>query len=58
MPPVRRLNLKEAALPECEKQVFPIVQSLIVWDETWPLCYGVVAPGLKTNVTETFTVLS
>jgi hypothetical protein len=29
-----------------------------VWDEMWPLCYGVVVPGLKTNVTETFTVLS
>jgi hypothetical protein len=29
-----------------------------VSDEVWPLCYGVVMPALKTNVTETFTVLS
>jgi hypothetical protein len=34
-------------------QVFSIGQSLMVWDEMWPLCYGVVVPGLKINVTET-----
>jgi hypothetical protein len=34
-------------------QVFSIGQSLMVWDEMWPLCYGVVVPGLKINVIET-----
>jgi hypothetical protein len=28
-------------------QVFSIGQSLIVWDEMWPLCYGVVVPVLS-----------
>jgi hypothetical protein len=30
-------------------QVFSIGQSLMVWDEMWPLCYGVVVPGLKID---------
>jgi hypothetical protein len=34
-------------------QVFSIGQSLMVRDEMWPLCYGVVVPGLKINVIET-----
>ncbi|KAH0817434.1 hypothetical protein GEV33_005357 [Tenebrio molitor] len=58
MPPVRTrahyqhvTQLKEAALLECEKQVFPIGQSLIVLDEMWLLCYGVVVPGLKKEDT-------
>jgi hypothetical protein len=45
-------------LSECEKPVFTKGQSLIVWDKMWALCYGVVVPGLKANVIETFTVLS
>ncbi|KAH0814040.1 hypothetical protein GEV33_008751 [Tenebrio molitor] len=45
-------EIKEAALLECEKQVFPIGQSLIVWDEMWLLCYGVVMPGLKEDISE------
>jgi hypothetical protein len=43
-------------MPEAGLSYRPIGQSLIVWDEMWPLCYGVVVPGLKTSVTETFTV--
>jgi hypothetical protein len=29
----------------------PIGQSLIAWNEMWPLCYGIVVPGLKKEDT-------
>jgi hypothetical protein len=59
MPPVgRRAHLQHVTQFERGRIIARQEQSLIMWDEMWPLCYGVVVPDLKTNVTETFIVLS